>query len=63
MFRNPMARYLNSRTAEVLRMCVSGAWLRWILRSFPQTREMILEVTEQGSSGSRIQRRLVLEKR
>ena len=57
------ARHLNSRTAEVLRMCASGAWLRWILRSVPETRELVLEVTEQGSSGSRIQRRLVLEKR
>ena len=57
------ARRVDSRTVEVLRMCASGAWLRWILRSVPQTRELALEVTEQGPSGSRIQRRLVLEKR
>ena len=54
---------LNDRTVEVLRMCASGAWLRWVRRSVVQSKELVLDVTEQISDGRLIERRLVLEKR
>ena len=57
------SRRVDSRTEEVLRLCTSGAWLRWVLRSAVQSRELVLEITEQSSEGRRIERRLVLEKR
>ena len=57
------ARRVDGRTVEVLRMCVSGAWLRWVRRSVVREKELVLEVTEQSSDGRRIERRLVLEKR
>jgi hypothetical protein len=56
------ARRVDGRTIEVLRMCASGAWLRWVRRSVVQSKELVLEVTEQSSDGRRIERRLVLEK-
>jgi hypothetical protein len=57
------SRRLDSQTVEVLRMCASGAWLRWVRRSAAQSKELVLEITEQKSDGRRIERRLVLEKR
>jgi hypothetical protein len=57
------ARRVDGRTIEVLRMCASGAWLRWVRRPLVQAKELVLEVTEQSSDGRRIERRLVLEKR
>jgi len=56
------SRHVDSRTVEVLRMCASGAWLRWVRRSAMQSKELVLEITEQSSDGRRIERRLVLEK-
>ncbi len=56
------ARRVDGQTVEVLRMCASGAWLRWVRRSLVQAKELALEVTEQSSDGRRIERRLVLEK-
>ena len=56
------SRRVDGRTVEVLRMCSSGAWLRWVRRSVVQSKELVLEVTEQSSDGRRIERRLVLEK-
>jgi hypothetical protein len=57
------SRRLDSQTVEVLRICASGAWLRWVRRSAAPSKELVLEVTEQSSGGRRIERRLVLEKR
>jgi hypothetical protein len=57
------ARRVDGRTVEVLRMCASGTWLRWVWRSALQAKELVLEVTERSSDGRRIERRLVLEKR
>jgi hypothetical protein len=57
------ARRVDGRTIEVLRMCASGSWLRWVWRSVVQEKRLVLEVTEQSSDGRRIERRLVLEKR
>src|SRR5207302_7385842 len=48
------SRRLDGRTVEVLRMCSSGAWLRWVRRSVVQSKELVLEVTEQSSDGRRI---------
>ena len=53
---------VDSRTVEVLRMCTTGAWVRWIRRSILDTKELVLEITEQGLDGRRIERRLVLDK-
>jgi hypothetical protein len=57
------SRRVDSRTVEVLRMCASGAWLRWVRRSVVQSKELILEVTEQTFDGRRFDRRLVLERK
>jgi hypothetical protein len=57
------ARRVDSLTVEVLRMCATGDWTRLIRRLAPQSKELVLEITEQSSGGHRIERRLVLEKR
>jgi hypothetical protein len=57
------SRRVDGWTVEVLRMCASGAWLRWVRRSVVQSKELVLDVTEQSTDGRRIERRLVLEKR
>ena len=56
------SRRMDGRTVEVLRMCSSGAWLRWVRRLVAQSKELVLEVTELSSDGRRTERRLVLEK-
>ena len=57
------SRRVDSQTVEILRMCASGEWMRFIRRSAPQAKELVLEITEQRSDGRRVERRLVLEKR
>jgi len=57
------ARRTDGRTVEVLRMCTTGAWVRWIRRSALDVKQLVLEITEQSSDGRRIERRLVLDKR
>jgi hypothetical protein len=57
-----LSRRADSRTVEILRMCVSGEWIRLVRRSGPPA-ELVLEITEQKADGRRFERRLVLEKR
>ena len=57
------ARRTDGRTVEVLRMCTTGAWVRWIRRSALDVKQLVLEITEQSSDGRRVERRLVLDKR
>jgi hypothetical protein len=57
------SRRLDGQTVEILRMCASGEWIRFIRRSTPQAKELVLEITEQRLDGRRVERRLVLEKR
>ncbi len=56
------ARRADAQTVEILRMCTSGAWVRFIRRPGPLPKELVLEITEQKSDGTRVERRLVLEK-
>jgi len=56
------SRRVDAQTLEILRMCTSGEWVRFILRSVPPTRELTLQITEQRS-GRRFERRLVFERR
>jgi hypothetical protein len=55
------SRRLDSRTVEILRNCGSGEWMRFV-RRLTQPKEMVLEITEKRLDGSRLERRLVLEK-
>jgi hypothetical protein len=48
---------------EILRMCASGEWMRFIRRPGARRDELVLEITEQRLDGRRFERRLVLEKR
>ena len=57
------SRRLDSQTVEILRMCASGERIRFIRRSTPPAKELVLEITEQKLDGRRVERRLVLEKR
>ncbi len=57
------SRHVNSQTVEILRMCSSGEWMRYVRRSVPQAKELVLEITEQRLNGRRVERRLVLTKR
>jgi len=56
-------RRVDSWTVEILRMCASGEWIRFIRRSDLQPKELVLEITEQHPDGRRVERRLILEKR
>jgi len=55
------SRRLDSRTVEILRNCGSGESMRFV-RRLTQPKELVLEITEQRPDGSRLERRLVLEK-
>ena len=57
------SRRVDSRTVEILRMCATGDWVRFVRRSALQPKELVLEITEQRSDGHRFERRLVFEKR
>jgi hypothetical protein len=56
------SRRVDSQTVEILRTCASGGWIRFVRRSSAQSKELVLEVTEQQASGRSFARRLVLEK-
>ena len=56
------SRRLDSRTVEILRNCGSGESMRFV-RRLTQPKELVLEITEQRPDGSRLERRLVLEKK
>ena len=57
------SRRVDSRTVEILRMCATGDWVRFVRRSALQPKELVLEITEQRLDGRRLERRLVFEKR
>ena len=57
------SRREDSSTVEILRMCASGGWARYVRRLSAPAKEMVLEITEQHPDGRRFERRLVLEKR
>jgi hypothetical protein len=48
---------------EILRLCTSGEWIRYKLRTSAKPKELVLEITEQHTDGRRFERRLILEKR
>lgn len=56
------SRRVDSRTLEILRKCASGEWVRFVRRLGAQSKDLILDITEQRSDGRRLERRLVLEK-
>jgi hypothetical protein len=56
------SRRADSQTVEILFKCVSGEWTRFVRRSPAQSKDLILEITEQHADGRRFERRLVLEK-
>ena len=47
---------------EILRICESGKWTRFVRRSAMHPKELILEITDHLPDGRRFERRLVLEK-
>jgi hypothetical protein len=53
---------VDNRTVEILRMCANGERTRFVRRSAEQSKDLILDITEQHSDGRRFERRLVLEK-
>jgi len=56
------SRRVDGRTVEILRQCGNGGWTRFVRRLAAQPKELVLEITEQHSDGSRFERHLVLEK-
>jgi hypothetical protein len=56
------SRRVDSQSVEIVRKCASGDWTRFLRRPGAQPTEMILEITEQHSSGRRFERRWLLEK-
>jgi hypothetical protein len=55
------SRRVDSQTVEILRECASGEWTRFVRRLSAQSKELVLEITEQHPNGRRVERRLVLE--
>src|SRR5215472_1813051 len=56
------SRRVDSQTVQILRRCTSGGWTRCVRRSAAQSKDLILEITEQHPDGRRFERHLVLEK-
>jgi len=56
------SRRVDSQTLEIVRICASGEWTRFVRRLSTQPRERVLEITEQMRDGRHVERRLVLEK-
>ena len=56
------SRRADERTVEIVRMCASGGWMRLVKRSAAKSNELVLEITEQPVDGSRVERRLILER-
>jgi hypothetical protein len=53
---------VDSQTVEILRMCASGAWIRFVERFSALPNELIQEITEQQIGGHRLEQHLVLRK-
>ncbi len=56
------SRRADDRTVEIVRMCASGGWTRFLRRAPAKSNELVLEITEQYADGRRLERRLILEK-
>ena len=56
------SRRLDSQTVEIVRTCAGGEWTRFIRRLSTQSKELVLEITEQQPDGRHVERRVVLEK-
>jgi hypothetical protein len=56
------SRRLDERTVEIMRMCASGDWMRFLWRPSAKANELVLEITEQSADGRRFDRRLTLAK-
>src|SRR5260370_11192668 len=56
------SRRADDRTVEIVRMCASGGWIRFLRRAPAKPNELVLEITEQSADGRRFDRRLTLEK-
>ncbi len=57
------SRRLDSQTVEILGLCTSGAWVRFVRRLAPESKELVLENTEQRPGGRSFERRIVLERK
>ncbi len=57
------SRRLDSQTVEILRACSSGEWTRFVRRASTDSKELVLEITEEQTDGRRLIRRLVMEKK
>jgi hypothetical protein len=55
------SRRVDDRTIEIVYQC-PGAWTRLVRRSSGQPNELVINITERRSDGSRIERHLILEK-
>jgi len=56
------SRRVDSQTVEIVRICASGEWTRFVRRLSARPKELVLEITEQQPGGRRAERRVVLEK-
>ena len=51
------SRRADERTVEIVRMCASGGWMRFLWRASAKANELVLEITEQSADGRRFDRR------
>ncbi len=56
------SRRADDRTVEIVRMCASGGWIRFLRRVPAKSNEIVLDISEQSADGRRFDRRLTLEK-
>ncbi len=56
------SKRVDSRTVEIIRACDSGERTRFVRRLSANPKELVLEITEEQPDGSRLERRLVLER-
>ena len=56
------SRRADERTVEIVRMCASGDWTRFLWRPSAKANELVLEITEQSADGHRFDGRLMLAK-
>jgi len=56
------SRRADERTVEIVRMCASGDWMRFLWRPSAKANELVLEITEQSADGRRFDGRLILAK-
>ena len=56
------SRRADDRTVEIVRVCASGGWMRFLRRPSAESNELVLEIAEQSADGRRFDRRLMLER-